>query len=68
MEEDSQLPESAPEQEPVAKSKTGLRLGQFTPGNPAVNKAPAPRSDVVTTNAEQAMLFGGEDSGEAAGE
>jgi 2'-5' RNA ligase len=39
------------------KSKTGLRRGQFTPGNPLAKKAPTPRHDTTTTNAEQALLF-----------
>jgi len=43
---------------PAGKSKTGLRRGQFTPGNPLARKAPAPRRDTTTTtSAEQALLF-----------
>lgn len=43
---------------PAGKSKTGLRRGQFTPGNPLAKKAPAPHRDMTTTtNAEQALLF-----------
>jgi len=43
---------------PAGKSKTGLRRGQFTPGNPRAKKAPAPHRDTTTTtNAEQALLF-----------
>ncbi len=43
---------------PDAKTKTDLRRGQFTPGNPAAKKSPAPpRRDTATTNAEQALLF-----------
>ena len=44
------------------KSKTDLRRGRFTPGNPAAKKTPAPRRDTVTSNAEQAILFAEEDS------
>jgi hypothetical protein len=42
---------------PAGKSKTDLRRGHFTPGNPAAKKAPPPRRNMMTTNAEQAMLF-----------
>ena len=42
---------------PAGKSKTGLRRGQFTPGNTLARKAPAPRRDTTTTSAEQALLF-----------
>ncbi len=42
---------------PAGKSKTGLRRGQFTPGNVLAKKAPTPRPDTTTTSAEQALLF-----------
>lgn len=47
---------------PEGKSKTDLRRGQFTPGNPAAKKRSAPPRDTATTLAEQALLFD-EDSG-----
>jgi hypothetical protein len=42
---------------PAGKSKTDLRRGHFTPGNPSAKKRPAPRRGTTTTNAEQALLF-----------
>ena len=58
----------SPRPEPVGKTKTDLRRGQFTPGNPSgLKKRPAPQQrDVVTTSAEQALLFG-EDVGQNSG-
>ena len=51
-------PPERPAPVPAGKSKTGLRRGQFTPGNPAARKAPAPHRDTTTTtSAEQALLF-----------
>jgi len=42
---------------PAGKSKTDLRRGQFTPGNAAARKNPAPPRGTTTTSAEQALLF-----------
>jgi hypothetical protein len=43
---------------PPGKSKTDLRRGQFTPGQPFAKKVPAPRGGTATSIAEQALLFG----------
>ena len=49
----------SPRPQPAGKSKTDLRRGQFTPGNPAApQKSPAPQRNAATTKAEQALLFG----------
>jgi hypothetical protein len=49
----------SPRPQPAGKSKTDLRRGEFTPGNPSTKKRPAPPSrSTSTTNDEQAALFG----------
>jgi hypothetical protein len=52
------MADESPRPEPAGKSKTDLRRGQFTPGNPSAKKRSAPPRDTSTTNAEQAALFG----------
>jgi hypothetical protein len=48
----------SPRPQPTGKSKTDLRRGEFTPGNPSAKKRPAPPRNTSTTNDEQAALFG----------
>lgn len=43
--------------QPVGKSKTDLRRGQFTPGMARPKKEVSPRGGAGTTEDEQAMLF-----------
>ena len=51
-----QTPDSRPA--PVAKAKTDLRRGQFTPGIAQGKKpAPPPRRSTGTTREEEAMLL-----------
>jgi hypothetical protein len=47
----------SPRRLPAGKSKTDLRRGQFTPGNPAGKKGPTPPRGTATTSTEQALLF-----------
>lgn len=46
-----------PSPQPAGKSKTDLRRGQFTPGNPSTKNSVRPRGGAGTTEDEQAMLF-----------